>query len=110
MQRRPDVTTDDIDPSDIAEDGSLAPNEKETHFRFAKDQDRVIVSTGVRGVMQSLVRRDDFTITQTRYDEEAGRYIHLFGTLPLTVLKIQATPRSGEATWTDIISTHGHGD
>lgn len=85
----------------IAEDGSLAPPEKETQFRWSKTEKRVHVQTQMAGVMNRLLHHPEFEETNRRVVE--GDVVALWGTLPLGVLSIGSNPRSS-GSHADVVS------
>lgn len=90
------------------ENPDLAPAEKETTIRFAKDEDRATVFTAEGGLARRLIAHSDFTITSLvvrRGEHNTHRItpenvndddvlVGVKGKLPLGVLSVRGSPRS----------------
>ena len=103
----------------VKEDPDLLPEEKETTFTWAKDEDRAHVFTEEGSITRRLLRYPDFEIESLRvYTEDApgkrlggadysdGRITGVWGTLPIGSLKILSRSRS-DSTHCKIISKDG---
>lgn len=90
-----------------ASDPELAPVEKETVFRFARDLDRLRFFTAERGIGRRLIAHGHTTVEEVVVREGAARPVRtpeavdeddhvvgVRGTLPVGVLSIRGEPRS----------------
>jgi hypothetical protein len=90
---------------EVREDPDLAPAEKETTVRFAKDQDRASVYTAESGMTRRLLRHPEFeveevtTLSGERFDSVQQLHadeavVAVRGYVPVGALKVSACTRS----------------
>jgi hypothetical protein len=90
----------------VAEDQKLTPDEKETVFRFAKDEDTVGIYTEEGGLMRRLIQHPKFrleslrTVTKETWgkhvdpdDFNAGSITGVDGWAPVSVLSLKTSSR-----------------
>jgi len=76
---------------DVREDPKLTPPEKETTFRFAKDEDVIHTYSEEAGIVNRLLHHDDFSEKDRRVVN--GAVVAVKGTLPITSLGISSKLR-----------------
>ena len=77
---------------DDSEDSSLAPEEKETTIRWAKDQDRVHIASEMAGIINRLLHHPHFEEERRRTLE--ADVVYVAGTIPLGCLSVATDPRA----------------
>jgi hypothetical protein len=90
----------------VREDAALGPMEKETTFRFAKDEGRATVFTYEAGLTRRLLAHPEFNVDHLvradgapvesveAFDATADEIVAVKGTIPIGCLKVRASSRS----------------
>mgnify|MGYP007020454544 CR=1 FL=1 len=100
----------------VREDPDLVPMEKETTFRFAKDQDRAQVFTAERGLTRRLLTHELFhtdavlladgstvdSVDSLHATEDT--IVGVRGTIPIGALKVKASTRADKSGHARVVS------
>ena len=107
QRRRDDLDTAVVLDAFSHDDPDLAPEEKETTFRFARDEDEITFFTAEAGIGRRLIAHPETVLDEVILQDNQARpsvdpaevsaedsIVGVRGRLPIGVLLIRASPRS----------------
>lgn len=86
---------------DVKSDPALDPQERETTFRMAADEDVVHVHSEQRAVISSMLEHPAFSEDSRRWHR--GAIVAVTGTIPINYLTVKGTARNGQNNPSEVV-------